>query len=165
MEILSPWPDGGPTVASLEHSGAPRKDLSRSPPHITSTVGRAAGETKLGSLVTLCTFHHRLVHEGGFGPRVTDDGVFVFTRPDGSRVDPNGRLQWRFRGNSGAAMPSTPSVSALLAGNRAAGLAIDTRTARSRWLGERMDYSLAIEHLIQVRDRCQTGGAAPTLTE
>ena len=45
------------------------------------------GETKLANLVTLCTFHHRLVHEGGFGLATTDDGVFVFTRPDGSRVD------------------------------------------------------------------------------
>jgi len=44
------------------------------------------GETKLANLVTLCGFHHRLVHEGGFGVRVTDDGVFVFTRPDGGRI-------------------------------------------------------------------------------
>jgi hypothetical protein len=111
------------------------------------------GETKLGNLVTLCTFHHRLVHEGGFGLTVTDDGVFVFTRPDGSRVEPNGRLTWRFRGNSGATTPSAPSVTALRAGNQAQDLVIDTHTARCRWLGERMDYGLAIEHLIQVRDR------------
>ena len=44
------------------------------------------GETKLGNLVTLCGFHHKLVHEGGFGVTVTDDGVFVFTRPDGKRI-------------------------------------------------------------------------------
>ncbi len=44
------------------------------------------GETKLGNLVTLCSFHHTLLHEGGFGVTVTDDGVFVFTRPDGSRI-------------------------------------------------------------------------------
>ena len=25
------------------------------------------GETKLSNLVTLCGFHHRLVHEGGYG--------------------------------------------------------------------------------------------------
>ena len=37
------------------------------------------GETKLGNLVTLCGFHHRLVHEGGYGLTVTDDGLFVFT--------------------------------------------------------------------------------------
>jgi hypothetical protein len=79
--------------------------------------------------------------------------VFVFTRPDGSRVEPNGRLTWRFRGNSGSTTPSAPSVTALRAGNQAQDLVIDTHTARCRWLGERMDYGLAIEHLIQVRDR------------
>jgi hypothetical protein len=25
------------------------------------------GETKLSNLITLCGFHHRLLHEGGFG--------------------------------------------------------------------------------------------------
>src|SRR5712671_3235420 len=53
------------------------------------------GETRLGNLVTLCRFHHRLVHEGGFGLRVTDDGVFVFTRPDGARVAENGEQCFR----------------------------------------------------------------------
>jgi hypothetical protein len=44
------------------------------------------GETKLTNLITLCRFHHRLLHEGGFGLRVTDDGLFVFSRPDGTRI-------------------------------------------------------------------------------
>lgn len=108
--------------------------------------------------MTLCTFHHRLVHEGGFGLTATDDGVLVFTRPDGSRLEPNGRIRARFRGNFSSA---ELAVTALLEGNRAAGLEIDTHTARCRWLGERMDYGVAIEHLIQVRDR--QARAAPTL--
>ena len=33
------------------------------------------GETKLSNLVTLCGFHHRLVHEGGYGITATDDGL------------------------------------------------------------------------------------------
>ena len=45
------------------------------------------GETKLSNLITLCGFHHRLVHEGGYGLRATDDGLFIFTRPDGRRVE------------------------------------------------------------------------------
>jgi hypothetical protein len=49
------------------------------------------GETKLSNLVSLCGFHHKLVHEGGFGVSVTDDGVFVFTRPDGRRIPECGR--------------------------------------------------------------------------
>jgi hypothetical protein len=48
------------------------------------------GETKLANLVTVCVFHHRLVHEGGYGVHRADNGEFVFTRPDGSRVEPNG---------------------------------------------------------------------------
>jgi hypothetical protein len=44
------------------------------------------GETKLSNLVELCGGHHRLLHEGGYGLRVTDDGALVFTRPDGERI-------------------------------------------------------------------------------
>lgn len=63
------------------------------------------GETKLGNLITLCSFHHRLVHEGGYGLTATDDGLFVFTRPDGTRVEPNGAHC--FRGNILAPIRST----------------------------------------------------------
>jgi hypothetical protein len=44
------------------------------------------GETKLSNLVELCGQHHRLLHEGGYGLRATDDGALVFTRPDGERI-------------------------------------------------------------------------------
>ena len=46
------------------------------------------GETSLDNLVTLCSRHHRLVHEGGYGVRVKE-GEIRFTRPDG-RVGPAG---------------------------------------------------------------------------
>ena len=96
------------------------------------------GETKLANLVTLCGFHHRLVHEGGFGLTATDDGVFVFSRPDGSRIPEIGpRRNGCFRGNN--------SERALESLNVDQGVTIDARTSRCRWLGERMDYSLAIE--------------------
>lgn len=39
------------------------------------------GETRLDNLVQLCRFHHRLVHEGGFGCERTVDGDIVFTTP------------------------------------------------------------------------------------
>ncbi|HJR71669.1 MAG TPA: DUF222 domain-containing protein [Gammaproteobacteria bacterium] len=112
------------------------------------------GETKLSNLVTLCTFHHRLVHEGGFGLRVTDDGVFVFTRPDGTRVEPNGRLGVRFRGS--ASVPY--HVDRLFEHNLGRGIEIDEETARCRWLGERMDYGLAVENLCGWRDRAGEDG-------
>jgi len=64
--------------------------------------------------------------------------VFVFTRPDGTRIPGSGAERHGcFRGNnSGQAIESL---------NLDAGLSIDARTSRCRWLGERMDYSLAIE--------------------
>jgi len=48
-----------------------------------------------------------LVHEGGFGVTVTDDGLFVFTRPDGRRIAdcgtaPNETESRRVRGIVGA---------------------------------------------------------------
>ena len=106
------------------------------------------GETKLWNLVTLCTFHHRLVHEGGFGLRTTDDGVFVFTRPDGSRVGANGSAPVRFRGS---ASPRT-YVDELFEQNLTRSVRIDSTTARCQWLGERMDYGWAVGNLMQLRD-------------
>ncbi len=43
------------------------------------------GETKLDNLVMLCTFHHHLVHEGGWTVTTADDGVLVFSSPAGKR--------------------------------------------------------------------------------
>ncbi len=95
------------------------------------------GETRLGNLITLCSFHHRLVHEGGFGLRVTDDGLFVFSKPDGSRLADAGRLDRHLD-----RLDDQPSTAvSLMVINRELDLDIDERTARSRWIGERMDYS------------------------
>jgi hypothetical protein len=117
------------------------------------------GETKLANLVTLCRFHHRLVHEGGFGLAATDDGVFVFTRPDGRRVAASGEC---LRGSVVRTMPAADaSFEDTLASHiRKLGTnsAIDAHTSRSRWLGERLDYSIAIEGMQFLRDRA---AAAP----
>ncbi len=99
------------------------------------------GETKLSNLITLCRYHHRLLHEGGFGLRVTDDGLFVFNRPDGSRIADNGC----FRGNILNERQETLDLPAFNAGN---GLRIDPHTIRSRWTGEAMDSSLVIDGLL-----------------
>jgi hypothetical protein len=110
------------------------------------------GETKLGNLITLCGFHHRLVHEGGYGVAATDDGVFVFTRPDGRRVEENGATS--FRGNISRTAPTLDVL------NREAGLAITAETSRCQWRGERMDYSMAIEAL-QFLEQKAGQGARP----
>jgi hypothetical protein len=153
--------------------------------HTRSTEGHHVkhwadgGKTKLGNLLTLCGFHHHLVHEGGFGVHVLDDGAerdaFVFTRPDGTRIEANGRNC--FRGNNFAGTSAGSSIGAgaggagvdqrhapaVFAVNRAAGLAIDWRTARCGWHGERIDYGLAIEALIQRRDRARAGNGATSV--
>ena len=104
------------------------------------------GETKLGNLVTLCDFHHTLVHEGGYGLRQTDDGLFVFTRPDGRRVEQNGSHCFRGNISGRTGFPGFEKRCALRAEPR--GEARDhAETARCQWRGETMDYSHAIESM------------------
>lgn len=73
------------------------------------------GETRPSNLVSLCRFHHRAVHEGGFNVEVLDDGALRFTRPDGDAVEsvavevarppgdwrqmPKATAQWKYRGD------------------------------------------------------------------
>jgi len=114
------------------------------------------GETRLDNLVTLCSQHHRQVHEGGYGVRVRD-GEIEFTRPDGRVLPPAGRTglahgphEECFRGNN-CEKPGTASAAdgaqRLAALNAARGLNIDAHTARCGWGGERMDYNIAIDNL------------------
>ncbi len=101
------------------------------------------GETALGNLVTLCSQHHRQVHEGGYGVRVRQ-GAIEFTRPDGRMIPPAGRTHSGcFRGNTSAVC----GARRLAAFNAARGLAINAHTARCGWGGERMDYNIAIDAL------------------
>jgi hypothetical protein len=145
------------------------------------------GETRLGNLVTLCSFHHTLLHEGGFGVTSTDDGVFVFTRPDGSRIPDCGPLPTetqsrRFRGIVGADEPSIDDLAldvpalddaALEAFdaairyhgerlNAGSDAKINSSTARCKWLGERMDYSMAIESMQLREETARARTAAPS---
>ena len=66
----------------------------------TAAVASRAARTRATSMRTTCVtgptaarpscptwwssaaHHHRLLHEGGYGLRVTDDGALVFTRPE-----------------------------------------------------------------------------------
>jgi len=105
------------------------------------------GETKLANLVTLCGFHHGLVHEGGYGLGRTDDGLFIFTRPNGTRVEENGAKC--FRGNI---LPPRPPATGRFEDclqeylrKREPSLSITPDTSRCQWRGESMDYSQAIE--------------------
>ena len=108
------------------------------------------GETALDNLVTLCSQHHRQVHEGGYGVRMRQ-GAIEFTRPDGRVIPPAGRPHGRcFRGNTCAKSGNSCAADGarrMAAFNASRGLAINAHTARCGWGGERMDYNIAIEAL------------------
>jgi hypothetical protein len=108
------------------------------------------GETRASNLVSLCRPHHRLVHEGGVRVQVLDDGAFRFVRPDGRAFEGPARkcdrsFQWTESGGTQLALQ-----------HEASGIRIDCNTATTRWRGERMDYSLAIEVLLAQRRRAMT---------
>jgi hypothetical protein len=125
------------------------------------------GETKLSNLVSLCGFHHKLVHEGGFGIATTDDGLFVFTRPDGRRIPECGRNPCtgvepgRFSGSASPPSERMPDATLQMTSfedelrfqieRLNPRTTIDAQTSRCKWHGERMDYDIAIEGM-QFRD-------------
>jgi hypothetical protein len=97
------------------------------------------GETKLTNLVTLCRFHHRLVHEGQVQVQTLDDGAFRFIRPDGRTFD---------------SPPPTPTDwTELVATQTADDIRITASTAVTRWTGEAVDLGLAVDLLLQRRQK------------
>ncbi len=89
------------------------------------------GETKLSNLMTLCRFHHRLVHEGRVVIQVLDDGAFRFVRPDGQAFD----------------SPAPRST------EWAAPVRITPSTAVTRWRGEALDQVGVIDWLMRNREQ------------
>lgn len=45
------------------------------------------GETSLQNLISLCHYHHTLMHEGQYGVERLLDGTLLFKRPDGSVIN------------------------------------------------------------------------------
>jgi hypothetical protein len=86
------------------------------------------GETRPSNLVSLCRFHHRAVHEGGFNVEILDDGALRFVNRHGEAVD---HVQ------PGCTQPP---------GDRSQmpkGQFVDC------WRGDRMDLGMAVDLLIQ----------------
>ncbi len=95
------------------------------------------GPTTLSNLALLCRRHHRAVHEEGYQAARGPDGTLQFRRPDGLQLPE---------------VPFTPAcigdpVTELRARHSAQGLHLNTRTAHSDWLGERLDLGWAIDVL------------------
>lgn len=97
------------------------------------------GETRLTNLVTLCRFHHRLVHEGQVVVQTLDDGAFRFGRPDGKSFE--------------SPVPLATDWVNLVAAHEAQGIQVNPRTAVTRWTGETLDHELAVNWLLQNADR------------
>jgi Domain of unknown function (DUF222)/HNH endonuclease len=92
------------------------------------------GPTTLDNLIQLCSYHHRLVHEGGFCVEHAGRREVRFRRPDGRLIESTVR-------------PS-PCGPGLEQQHRSRGLAIDADTCRPRSLGDRLDYGIAVEGLL-----------------
>lgn len=86
------------------------------------------GETRPSNLVSLCRFHHRAVHEGGFDVQILDDGAFRFVNSRGDVVSPARSVCTQPTGD----WRQLP-----------AGKFVDC------WRGDRMDLGLAVDALIQ----------------
>ena len=99
----------------------------------------AGGETRIDNLVQLCRYHHRLVHEGGFGCEKTADGRIVFKNKDGNVIR---------RAEYHPTIPSNTDAVDLLR-QEIPEIEIDSKTCVTRWEGEKMDYSVAVEALMK----------------
>jgi hypothetical protein len=97
-------------------------------PHHVDWWERDHGETNLDVLVTLCCFHHRLVHKQVVGVIADGKGGFSFVRGDGTPIDEG----HPYRGDA----------------NHATRYArVDATTAVPRWGGERLDMDHALTAL------------------
>lgn len=109
------------------------------------------GETRLANLVTLCRFHHRLVHEWQVVIQVLDDGVFRFLNPRGKMFD-SPALQ-------------VTDWAELVATHAERLIAINPQTAVTRWTGEALDLGLAVEVLVQRARRAKNVPAGTSMAD
>ena len=85
------------------------------------------GITSLDNLISLCKYHHRLIHQHGYGIGATPAGGFTFFRPDGKPI---------------TGSPSLPEPDDPLPGQHDA--EITPQTIVPPWYGERLDLDYAI---------------------
>ncbi|HJZ25562.1 MAG TPA: HNH endonuclease signature motif containing protein, partial [Streptosporangiaceae bacterium] len=85
------------------------------------------GRTRLDNLVSLCKYHHMLVHERGYLIAAARDGTFTFYRPDGAAIP---------------ASPPLPRPDGRIGDCHDA--EITPETIIPPWYGERLDLDYAI---------------------
>jgi hypothetical protein len=98
--------------------------------------------------VQLCSYHHQLVHEGGYGVECVGDGRIRFRRPDGRQISE--RCEGR------AAFGSDIRTQ-----NRSRGVHVDPDTCLPLSAGDRIDYGMAVEGLILSELKNERGGQRP----
>lgn len=106
------------------------------------------GETRLSNLVLLCRFHHRQVHEGGVKIEILDDGALRFVVPDGRAFDSPRPARPGEENGPPAADVHQGDWTDLHTMQPTSDVAITPETAATRWRGEPMDYSTAIQSLM-----------------
>jgi len=84
--------------------------------------------------VSLCRFHHHAVHEGGFSIEILDDGALRFLRPDGDAVE---------NVAPGCAQPPGDWRQ------------LPVGAITTHWKGERMNFDLGVEVLLQKAKRAK----------
>jgi uncharacterized protein DUF222/HNH endonuclease len=104
------------------------------------------GETSLENLVQLCRFHHRLIHEGGFGCEKDKHGKVVFTDLFGDAI-----------GKTGYQFPPCDNVVANLQ-EKLEDRHINSQTVVTEWEGELMDRHLAVGHLWAIDEKAERDG-------
>ncbi|MDO9318434.1 MAG: HNH endonuclease signature motif containing protein, partial [Gammaproteobacteria bacterium] len=103
------------------------------------------GETRLDNLVLLCRHHHRLLHQEGYEIVKRGEQRFEFLTPAG------GALPAVLVPQFAAAEDMASETLAIEKEHDGIGLVIDSRTAVTRWEGEKMDYDLAVGAMLRGR--------------
>ncbi len=104
------------------------------------------GEARLDNLVLLCRHHHRLLHQEGYEIVKHGEQQFEFLTPAGGAMP--AALVPQFAAAAEDAVNETLAVEREHDGLC---LAIDSRTAVTRWEGEKMDYDMAVGAMLRER--------------
>lgn len=107
------------------------------------------GETSLTNLVTLCSYHHMLVHEGGFSIVRTTTGENACFTPQGRRVEVSAPVR-------------EGHVGAIIDAHAALGLDVSAETCDSKWDGLPADYDLILTAYFSRPDVVAARAVVPT---